>query len=123
MLAQAGGRASSGTAPGHVVIGIGMNVRWAPEGAAKLGDEIDPVDVLAEMLRRYDELPVDIWPAYRSALATLGQRVRVERPDGAVSGRAVDVERDGRLVVLDECAITHRIDTGDVIHLRPAGDA
>jgi biotin-(acetyl-CoA carboxylase) ligase len=35
-----------------------------------------------------------------------------------VQGRAVDVERDGRLLVLDECGITHRIDTGDVIHLR-----
>jgi hypothetical protein len=37
-----------------------------------------------------------------------------------VNGRAVDVERDGRLVVLDDCAVTHRIDTADVVHLRPA---
>jgi len=27
---------------------------------------------------------------------------------------------DGRLVVLDDCAISHRIDVGDVIHLRLA---
>jgi hypothetical protein len=25
---------------------------------------------------------------------------------------------DGRLVVLDDCGITHRFDTGDVVHLR-----
>ncbi len=25
---------------------------------------------------------------------------------------------DGRLVVLDECGITHRFDTGDIVHLR-----
>ena len=37
-----------------------------------------------------------------------------------VIGRAIDVERDGRLVVLDECAVTHRFDTADVVHLRPA---
>ncbi|MEY4338407.1 MAG: Biotin protein ligase terminal domain, partial [Actinomycetota bacterium] len=42
-----------------------------------------------------------------------------ELPDGAVEGRALDVERDGRLVVLDECGITHRFDVGDVVHLRP----
>jgi hypothetical protein len=28
------------------------------------------------------------------------------------------VGAEGELVVLDECAITHRIDVGDVIHLR-----
>jgi hypothetical protein len=43
----------------------------------------------------------------------------VERGDGVLEGRAVDVEADGRLVVIDDCAITHRIDTGDVVHLRP----
>jgi BirA family biotin operon repressor/biotin-[acetyl-CoA-carboxylase] ligase len=103
------------------VIGIGLNVRWAPEGAARLGEAVDPFDVLAELLLAYDRLPVDIWPAYRAALATLGRTVRVERPGGVIEGRAVDVGRDGRLVVIDECAMSHHIDTGDVIHLRPAG--
>jgi hypothetical protein len=31
------------------------------------------------------------------------------------------VGRDGRLAVLDDCAITHHLDTGDVIHLRLDG--
>jgi len=35
-----------------------------------------------------------------------------------VEGRAIEVQRDGRLVVLDDCAISHYIDTGDVVHLR-----
>jgi hypothetical protein len=35
-----------------------------------------------------------------------------------VVGRAVDVGVDGRLNVLDECAVTHHIDTADVMHLR-----
>ena len=119
VLAQAGGRAGVGDGPTHVVVGIGINVGWAPEEAARLGAGIDPLDVLTALLSAYDRLPDDIWPVYRDALATLGQQVRVERPDGVVVGRALDVERDGRLVVLDDCAITHRIDTGDVIHLRP----
>jgi BirA family biotin operon repressor/biotin-[acetyl-CoA-carboxylase] ligase len=122
VLAQAGGCSETDGRPGHVVVGIGINVRWAPEGAARLGAHIDPHDLLAELLVAYDRLPVDIWLSYREALATLGQRVRVDRADGLVIGRAVDVERDGRLVVIDECAITHRIDTGDVVHLRPAAE-
>jgi hypothetical protein len=35
-----------------------------------------------------------------------------------VEGRAIDVQADGRLVVLDDCAVSHYIDTGDVVHLR-----
>jgi hypothetical protein len=30
----------------------------------------------------------------------------------------VGVERDGRLRIVDECAVTHRVDTADVVHLR-----
>jgi BirA family biotin operon repressor/biotin-[acetyl-CoA-carboxylase] ligase len=120
VLAQAGGRASVGGGPGHVVVGIGLNVAWAPVGAARLPDGIDPLDLLSGLLTAYDEQPADIWHEYRNALATVGTAVRVERPDGIIEGRAVDVERDGRLVVVDACALTHRIDVGDVIHLRPA---
>jgi BirA family biotin operon repressor/biotin-[acetyl-CoA-carboxylase] ligase len=102
-----------------VVVGIGVNVGWAPPGAARLGEGIDPLEVLAVMLAAYDEQPPDVWPEYRSHLATIGRSVRIELADGNVEGRALDVERDGRLVVLDECGITHRFDVGDVVHLRP----
>jgi BirA family biotin operon repressor/biotin-[acetyl-CoA-carboxylase] ligase len=101
-----------------VVVGIGINVGWAPEGAARLGDGIAPTDVLAAMLRAFDALGDDVWLPYRANLATLGRQVRVELPDGEVVGRALDVEPDGRLVVVDECGITHRFAVGDVIHLR-----
>ena len=102
-----------------VVVGLGMNVGWAPEGAARLGDGIEPATVLRALLTAYDELPADVWPVYRSHLGTLGRSVRAELPDGsAVEGRAIDVEPDGRLVVLDECGISHRFDVADVVHLR-----
>ena len=54
-----------------------------------------------------------------AALGTLGQRVRIELPSGVVEGTATDVDADGRLVVLDACAVTHRFSAGDVVHLRP----
>lgn len=107
-----------GDPPSHVVVGIGINLRWAPDGAAKLGEEFDPVDVLHAMLRHFDELPTDVTADYRAALATIGRTVRVELADSTVTGRAVDVQPDGLLVVLDECGITHRFDTGDVVHVR-----
>jgi BirA family biotin operon repressor/biotin-[acetyl-CoA-carboxylase] ligase len=113
VLAQSGG-----SGPEYVVVGIGLNVGWAPDGAARLGDDLEPAVVLEAMLAAYDRLPTDITESYRSALATLGQSVRVELAGSTVVGRALDVLADGRLVVLDECGITHRFDTGDVVHVR-----
>lgn len=116
ILAQAGGSGDGAC----VVVGLGLNVGWAPPGAARLGDDCDVPDVLAAVLGAFDELPADIGPLYRNTLATLGRRVRVELPGerGVIEGTAIDVEADGRLVVIDECAISHRADAGDVIHLR-----
>ena len=105
---------------GAVVVGIGVNVGWAPPGAARIGEARDVPGVLHAVIDAFDALPEDIGPAYRSNLVTLGMRVRVERPADEIVGTAIDVEDDGRLVVLDECAITHRLDVGDVVHLRPA---
>lgn len=119
----AGVLAQAGTVDGavdHVVVGIGINVGWAPDDGAMVGPGIDPLVVLARLLRALDAQPADIHAAYVGALDTLGRRVRVELPGGGqVVGRAVDVGRDGRLTVLDDCAITHHVDTGDVVHLRP----
>jgi BirA family transcriptional regulator, biotin operon repressor / biotin---[acetyl-CoA-carboxylase] ligase len=105
---------------GDVVVGIGLNVGWCPDGAARLGDGIAPLDVLRELLAAYDRLPADVSDAYRAALVTLGRQVRIELADGVVEGTATDVEADGRLVVLDACAVTHRFAAGDVVHLRPS---
>jgi len=117
--AKLGGILAQRHAAGPVVVGMGLNVRWAPAGAARLGDDIEPRDVLAALLAAFDAQPPDVHDAYHAALVTLGRSVRVERPSGAiVQGRAVDVDRDGRLVVVDGDAVTHRFDAADVVHLR-----
>ena len=117
ILAQ-GGASTDGP---FVVVGLGLNVGWAPPDAARLGDRTNPRALLRALLESFDGLPVDITGPYRANLSTIGQLVRVELPGGKfVTGRALDVEPDGRLAVLDDCAVTHRIDTGDVVHLRPA---
>ncbi len=103
---------------GAVVVGAGINLGWAPPGAARFGGDITPARALRALLDAYDALPADITETYRQALDTLGRRVRVERSGDDLVGTAVDIDDDGRLVVVDECAISHRIDVGDVIHLR-----
>ena len=117
LLAQVGGDA--------VVAGLGVNVGWAPEGAACLGADIDPLTVLRHLLVCLDDLAdvgdTDLVEACRQASATLGRRVRADLPDGSrLEGRAVDLADDGRLVVLDDCAVTHRLDVADVVHVRIA---
>jgi BirA family transcriptional regulator, biotin operon repressor / biotin---[acetyl-CoA-carboxylase] ligase len=102
-----------------VVVGIGVNVGWAIEGAACLHGACTPEELLLEMLHQFDALSGDLAAEYRVASATLGRAVRVDLPSGAsIEGRAVGVEPDGRLVVIDECALTHRLDVADIVHLR-----
>lgn len=131
ILAQAAPAEAGGQIP-FVVVGIGCNLGWAPQGATSLAAhgwtrEIPPHDFLLAMLPWVDRLlALDedaLHREYVSRLVTVGSRVRVEMPDGNdIVGRATDVEKDGRLVVIDDCAVTHRIDTADVVHLRTAPD-
>ena len=110
ILAQAGGN--------FVVVGIGLNVAWAPLGAARLpiGDRDQ---VLRALLEEFASLPSDISDEYRERLGTLGRDVRVELLNETFVGRAVEVMPDGSLVV--EVGADRRIVTaGDVIHLRSA---
>lgn len=127
VLAQSGGRREDGR-PAYVVVGIGVNVGWAPPEGTSLRacgwtSAISPERLLDEMLAELDTLLAlgdsERHETYAASLSTLGKKVRAELPDGVtIVGRALSVERDGRLVVLDECAETHRIDTADVVHLR-----
>lgn len=131
ILAQASPVDESGTIP-FVVVGIGVNLAWAPPEAASLQSsgwtrEVTPQEFLQHMLPEIDRLlsmsDTQLHGEYVGNVATIGSRVRAEMPSGQnIVGRALDIEPDGRLVILDECAVTHRIDTADVVHLRPAVD-
>jgi BirA family biotin operon repressor/biotin-[acetyl-CoA-carboxylase] ligase len=131
ILAQAAPVGPDGKIP-FVVVGIGCNLGWAPPEAASLASsgwtrEVSPDEFLRAMLPEIDRLLAMNDEAmnaeYVANLSTVGSRVRVEMPSGDdIIGRAMSVELDGRLVVLDDCAVTHRIDTADVVHLRPASD-
>ncbi|KAA1428004.1 biotin--[acetyl-CoA-carboxylase] ligase [Nocardioides antri] len=57
--------------------------------------------------------------SYVSHCATVGQDVRVDLPGGtSLSGRAVDVDSDGRLVVETPSGV-EKVGAGDVVHVVP----
>lgn len=114
--------------PNFAVVGIGVNVNWAPDGAITLAEmapqrNLHPADLLRLMLSNIDELESlsveSLHELYSASLATIGENVRIHRADGVVlTGLAIEVERDGRLVMVDGRGVAHRIDTGDIVHLR-----
>ena len=103
-----------------VVVGLGLNVGWAPDGAASLGAAVAPAEVLRSVLEAIDDQPVLVRPAYLAALATLGRRIRIELPtaERVVEGLAVDVDDQGRLVVETHDGVHRTFDVGDIVHLR-----
>lgn len=119
----AGVLAQRSAATGAVVVGIGVNVRWAPDTGSSLARElaldIAPRALLDPMLCEVDRLDDGAtMVAYRTRLLTLGQRVRVELPgDQVLIGTATGVDEDGRIFV-DDGTTTHTLDVGDVVHLR-----
>jgi BirA family biotin operon repressor/biotin-[acetyl-CoA-carboxylase] ligase len=113
-----------------VVVGIGVNVGWAPEGAARLGgharestSELGPLDLLRVMLTMVDRLEsmsnIELRALYESQLSTIGRRVRVELTNGdVVEGTATGVDVEARLSVRRDSGEVISVDVGDVIHLR-----
>jgi BirA family transcriptional regulator, biotin operon repressor / biotin---[acetyl-CoA-carboxylase] ligase len=136
-----------------VVIGIGLNVSTTPDELPGPGPgALPPTSIYAEGLRTGRPVVLDraqllsgillaferrctawrndhgklgsIRPEYRELCITVGRDVRVEQPGGQVlSGKAVDVDPDGRLVVLVPSPPPGRparvaVAAGDVVHVR-----
>ncbi|GLZ38550.1 biotin--[acetyl-CoA-carboxylase] ligase [Actinokineospora sp. NBRC 105648] len=135
--------ASAGDAPA-VVVGIGLNVGALPgevplgpgglpaTSFAQEGGLTDRTEVAIALLRAFDEAERSwrgaqgdlatsgLLAEYRSNCATLGQRVRVELPNGVnLQGLATDIDADGQLVV-DVGGTARTLSAGDVVHVRPS---
>ncbi|MCU1656833.1 MAG: birA [Pseudonocardiales bacterium] len=127
------------TSGDEVVIGIGLNVSTTPEElpvesatslASSGAPDVDRSELLAAILTRLDvryaqwaEFGGDAEASglaadYRSACATIGQRVVVTGTDGTIHGRAIGVDSTGRLIVERDTG-EQRIGAGDVEHVRP----
>jgi BirA family biotin operon repressor/biotin-[acetyl-CoA-carboxylase] ligase len=116
---------------GAVVVGIGVNVNWhdfPPDLAEtatacnlEAGRDVDRRELLSAFLTafevRYTSLE-RVPGEYQRRLGTLGRRVRVQRPDGDLVGRAVGVGDSGELLVGEEDGNVVAVHVGDVIHVR-----
>jgi BirA family biotin operon repressor/biotin-[acetyl-CoA-carboxylase] ligase len=122
------------------VVGVGVNVATAAEelpvptatslAVAKPDAAPSREDVLLGVAAGIRE-GYDAWQAggqeaadrlrasYVGQCATIGQEVRVDLPGGTtITGRAVDIDPDGRLVV-ETADGQQKVGAGDVVHVRP----
>ncbi len=118
------------SALGPVVVGIGLNIGWAPDGAAcvadDLGVDVDPATLLDLLLVELDQhlalATPDRRARYVERLHTLGRTVRIERPgDTDLVGVATGLDDRGRLLV-DADGSVRAVDVGDIVHLRTPVD-
>ena len=100
--------------PLKAVCGIGINLTWAPQGAAMLDQ---PRDEVLQRLRR----GIELWAAasdkavttrWRELSSTIGRRVRIEVSGKTTVGFAQDIGPRGELVIDGELFVA-----GSVTHL------
>ncbi len=96
------------------ICGIGINLTWAPEGAAHLGQPRKQVlsKLLPAVQRWCSAPPEEVLARWRQLSDTLGRRVRVELPNRSFEGIAQDIGSHGELIV-DGTPVS----AGSVIHL------
>jgi BirA family biotin operon repressor/biotin-[acetyl-CoA-carboxylase] ligase len=123
------------------VVGIGLNCNWSdvgiPEELEGIATSLDlvtgsPVDrealcvaIVREAEDRFEALAApggteSTVGGAREESATLGCEVRVELPGEELTGRAVDLDEVGALVVETSEGTRRSVVAGDVIHLRPS---
>ncbi|MEW1930168.1 biotin--[acetyl-CoA-carboxylase] ligase [Streptomyces sp. NPDC088360] len=130
----------AGSGGGGVVVGIGINVTLREEelpvptagslalaGAASTDRDTALRAVLRSLEQWYgdwraaegDPAASRLQEAYAAGCATLGRKVRAELPgDRSITGEAVAVDGDGRLVLATGDGVQEPVGAGDVVHLR-----
>lgn len=112
-----------------VALGMGINVRvdfsdtelaqTATSIETALGQAVSRVEVVAGVLARIDALLAlpgadDIFVAWKSRLATMGQTVTVMQAGDTLRGIAEDVAPDGALLLRRDDGVLVRVMAGDV---------
>jgi BirA family transcriptional regulator, biotin operon repressor / biotin---[acetyl-CoA-carboxylase] ligase len=123
------------------VLGIGINVNWrrsemptdlrrsATSLADLAGAPVDREALLARLLDRLDgelaavEGGASPLERYRAHCSTIGATVEVEVAEGVVSGRALDLDETGALIVEEDGGRRHVVTGGEVTRVRPAAVA
>ncbi|MGW0757395.1 biotin--[acetyl-CoA-carboxylase] ligase [Streptomyces sp. NPDC002814] len=139
---KAGGILAERAGGDGVVVGVGINVTLREDelpvpGAGSLAlagavtTDRDPL--LRAVLRSLEEWygrwrsaggdpgVSGLQETYAAGCATLGRRVRAELPgDRSITGEAVAIDGDGRLVLATGEGVQEPVGAGDIVHLRTA---
>ncbi len=125
--------------PGRVILGVGLNVFHqedelpTPRSTSLWLHGVETNDALSALVRTFlstlrqalinshGGLTLDLTSWLKESLSTLGQRVRVDYPDGSSrTGTALDLDEEGRLLVsFDGTGVSEVVSAADVWHLRP----
>ncbi|WP_329335397.1 biotin--[acetyl-CoA-carboxylase] ligase [Streptomyces sp. NBC_00663] len=139
---KAGGILAERAGEDGVVVGVGINVTLREDElpvpaagslalAGAVSTDRDPLlrgvlRALEEWYGRWraaggDPAVSGLQETYAAGCATLGRVVRAELPgDRSITGEAVAVDGDGRLVIATEDGVQEPVGAGDIVHLRPA---
>ncbi|MFE4666198.1 biotin--[acetyl-CoA-carboxylase] ligase [Streptomyces sp. NPDC056716] len=137
---KAGGILLERAGESAVVIGVGINVTLRETelpvptaGSLALAGAVttdrDPLlravlRALADWYGRWsaadgDPLASGLQETYAAGCATLGREVRAELPgDRSITGEAIAVDGDGRLVIATADGVREPVGAGDIVHLR-----
>ena len=114
---------------------MGLNVGWPDQKDSTLPDATSLIacgiekgrsELLIQILKNFEERLIEISSekgndtfrqAHIAKSSTIGDQVKVEHINGDILGKAVDIEKDGLLVIESEHGTTS-ITEGDVMHLR-----
>ena len=120
---------------GHAILGIGINVNstdedFPPElrGLAtsirmETGREHEAEGMIRALMASLErtlalmDRPEVVLESYRAACLSLGREVRAEMPGSGITGRAVDIDALGRLVI-EAGGILRPLSSADITHLR-----
>ena len=105
----------------YVVIGLGLNVNWNPgDGEIMLypatsvftetGKKISRTDLLVEILKSFDAYYRQVLGGKRDQLfqtwnersLILGKHVKIDTTNGQISGRALRIDRNGALILMND---------------------
>lgn len=139
---KAGGILAERAGEDAVVVGVGINVTLREDElpvptagslalAGAVSTDRDPLlrGVLRSLEQWYekwrgaggDPALSGLQETYAAGCATLGRVVRAELPgDRSLTGEAVAVDGDGRLVLATEDGVQEPVGAGDIVHLRQA---
>lgn len=117
-----------------VIIGIGINVN-APESLlppkgtslrAQLGKRISRIELAKQILREIEKEYIvfqkegfsPVIKKWKEFSTTLGHRVKVQFRKEYLQGEALDIDKDGALLVRRDSGFVERITAGDIVKIR-----